>query len=46
VNDWHVGVTDDDVNNPFCTPMQPVAIADPNSITAAEYEALEEERYY
>ena len=46
VNDWHVGVTDDDINNPFCTLMQPVVIADPAAITAAEYEALDEELYY
>lgn len=46
VNDWEAGVTDDDANDLFCTPMSAVAIANSAAITVAEYNALESEAYY
>lgn len=46
VNDWEVGITDDDAEAPFCTPMSPVSIANSASITQDEYNQLEAEAYY
>jgi hypothetical protein len=37
INNWVIGVTDDDPRDPFCTPMAPVSVADPDAPTNAEY---------
>ena len=46
VNDWVVGIVDDDPRDRFCTGMQPVKVVNPNAPTYAEYQALEKEAYY
>ena len=45
-NNWWVAIEDDDPDDRFCTPMSGVTVADENSITEAEYLALEAEWYY
>lgn len=46
VNDWEIGIIDDDPKDRFCTPMSGVTVANTAAMTEAEYLALENEAYY